>query len=90
MNRPPRLPDCLIVGMMKSGTSSLYRWLAEQPECAPAVAKEPDFFSSDQAWRRWVAWYGEVFAHALATSWSAKPPPATPTPFKVAPWLHAG
>ncbi len=59
-----RLPDYVIVGMMKSGTSSLYRWLAQQPECAPAGAKEPDFFSRDEVWARGVSWYSTMFDHA--------------------------
>lgn len=64
MNRPPRLPDYVIAGMMKSGTLSLYAWLAQQPECEPAGAKEPDFFSNEDAWKRGPSWYGEMFAHA--------------------------
>lgn len=58
-----RLPDYLIIGTMKSGTSSLYYWLAEHPGCAPAAKKEPDFFSSDELWGRGPGWYCELFAH---------------------------
>lgn len=63
MNTSVRLPDYVIVGMMKSGTSSLYQWLAEQPECGPAAAKEPDFFSRDKMWARGVSWYSTMFDH---------------------------
>lgn len=58
-----RLPDFIIIGMMKSGTSSLYYWLAEQPECSPA-AKEINFFSEDALWARGVEWYSTFFAEA--------------------------
>ncbi len=47
---------------MKSGTSSLYQWLAAQPEFALPEVKEPHFFSRDEVWRRGLDWYGERFS----------------------------
>lgn len=57
-----RLPDFIIVGAMKSGTTTLYRWLGEQPEIVLPQDKEPDFFSADRAWGRGLDWYGRLFA----------------------------
>ncbi len=62
--RRVRLPDYVIVGMMKSGTTSLYQWLGRQPECALAREKEPDYFSREDVWQRGLEWYGELFADA--------------------------
>jgi hypothetical protein len=56
-----RLPDFVIVGMMKSGTTTLYRWLAQQPEGAAAKKKEIHFFS--RYWDRGLPWYGSYFEH---------------------------
>ncbi len=56
-----RLPDFIIIGAMKSGTSSLYQWLAEQPEFSLPTVKEPHFFSRQEAWQRGLGWYGSLF-----------------------------
>ncbi len=56
-----RLPDFIIIGAMKSGTSSLYQWLAEQPEISLPEIKEPHFFSRDEVWARGIEWYSSLF-----------------------------
>ena len=38
----------LIIGSMKSGTSSLFSLLAQHPEVSPCVTKEPEFFVRDE------------------------------------------
>jgi len=57
-----RLPDFVIIGAMKSATSTLYHWLAVQPEVFMASPKETNFFARD--WGRGVDWYREFFAAA--------------------------
>lgn len=59
-----RLPDFIILGAMKAGTTSLFRWLGEQPEVHRPSVKEPHFFSEDGVWRKGVAWYGRLFVDA--------------------------
>jgi hypothetical protein len=55
----------LIIGAMKAGTSSLFSWLAEQPEVAvPPEIKEPNFFSDDRQWARGWSWYTDLFGPA--------------------------
>ena len=36
---------CIILGAGKSGTTSLFNYLAEHPEMAPCHNKEPNFFT---------------------------------------------
>lgn len=64
--RSGRLPDFIIIGAAKSGTTSLINWLAEQPEVGSPRVKEPDFFSVDRVWRRGPDWYATVFADAAS------------------------
>ncbi len=39
------LPDALVIGAQRSGTSSLYRWLGGHPGVAPSFRKEVEYFS---------------------------------------------
>ena len=52
-NRP--LPDTLILGAQKAGTTSLYHALAQHPETTPSRTKEIHFF--DLNYRRGTGWY---------------------------------
>lgn len=61
-----RLPDFIIIGTMKSGSTTLFRWLEQQPECWLPALKEPNFFSHDRTWRRGLDWYAGIFAPAGA------------------------
>jgi Sulfotransferase family len=63
-----RLPDFIIIGAAKSGTTSVFRWLSEQPEVHGCRLKEPDYFSHDRAWRRGQGWYASLFAGAALGS----------------------
>jgi hypothetical protein len=59
-----RLPDFVIIGAMKSATSTLYHWLEEQPECFLATPKETNFFGVEKDWERGIGWYAGLFAGA--------------------------
>lgn len=50
-----RLPDYLIVGAQKAGTTSLYDYLVEHPDVLPAATKEVHYF--DLHYRKGVNWY---------------------------------
>ena len=50
-----RLPDFLVIGAQKSGTTALFRWLVAHPDAAPSLVKEIHFF--DLNWHRGVEWY---------------------------------
>jgi hypothetical protein len=49
MERPRRWPNLFIVGAVKAGTTSLYRYLDDHPDIYMSPVKEPDFFTQDGA-----------------------------------------
>ena len=61
-----RLPTFLIIGAMRSGTSTLARWLVEHPGVFMAPGKELHFF--DRHFDRGVNWYGSLFAGVVGES----------------------
>ncbi|MEZ5897350.1 MAG: sulfotransferase [Parvularculaceae bacterium] len=60
------LPDFVIIGAMKCGTSTLHAQLAAQPGFFMSEPKEPNFFSDDDVYARGEAWYRGLFAEAPA------------------------
>jgi hypothetical protein len=62
MTEAGRLPGVVIIGAMKSASTSLYRWLDKQPEVFMAHPKETNFFTN--AWSRGSFWYSEQFGEA--------------------------
>jgi hypothetical protein len=61
-----RLPDFIIVGAMKCGTSGLHDQLARRSGLFLSNPKEPNFFSDDDVYRRGLDWYADLFAGARA------------------------
>lgn len=61
-----RLPDFLILGAMKSATSTLHDQLALQPGFFMSTPKEVHFFSDDDVWEQGKSWYSNHFADASA------------------------
>jgi hypothetical protein len=59
-----RLPDFVIIGAMKSATTTLHAQLARQPGIVMSDPKEPNFFSDDEQWARGLDWYASLFAAA--------------------------
>jgi hypothetical protein len=59
------LPSALIIGAQRSGTTSLFNYLAQHPDVLPPLAKEIHFF--DLHYARGVRWYrGRFpFSHRL-------------------------
>lgn len=58
---PARLPNVLVVGATKAGTTSMHSYLAVHPEIAASEEKEMRFFT-DPDCRDWVGAYQERFA----------------------------
>jgi len=56
-----RLADFVVIGAMKSGTTTLFEWLAAQPDFTMPSVKEPRFFSDDERWARGPDWYAGLF-----------------------------
>lgn len=61
-----RLPDFVIIGAMKSATSTLHTQLEAQPGFFMSTPKEPNFFSDADQWARGLDWYEGLFAGARA------------------------
>ena len=55
----PTMPDFIIIGAHRCGSTSLYKYLVKHPAIAPAVRKEIHFF--DRNFRKGVAWYQAQF-----------------------------
>lgn len=58
----PPLPNFLILGAMKAGTTSLAYWLGEHPDVFLAPGKELFFFNVPQRWELGLDWYRSQFA----------------------------
>ena len=56
-----RLPDWIIIGAMKAATSSLHRYLAQNPMITASNPKELDFFLEPKFSKRGLDWYGRQF-----------------------------
>lgn len=44
----PRLPDFIVIGARRSGTTSLFRWLADNPSIGVPGSKELHYFDTDR------------------------------------------
>ncbi|MEO0829146.1 MAG: sulfotransferase domain-containing protein [Pseudomonadota bacterium] len=64
MGQGVSLPDFLIIGAMKCGTTTLAEQLGLQPGIFMATPKEPNFFSDDDVYARGMDWYQHLFATA--------------------------
>jgi hypothetical protein len=60
----PRLPNFLIVGAAKSGTTSLASHLSKHPQVYVPPAKELYFFEREELWEKGPDWYAGQFAEA--------------------------
>lgn len=54
------LPTFIIIGTMKGGTTSLFNYLAAQPDVVTSSIKETDYFAKNHD--RGMAWYESLFA----------------------------
>jgi hypothetical protein len=59
-----QIPDFLVIGAAKSGSTTLYTYLAQHPKIAMSRIKEPCFFSNDDVWARGWGWYDTLFQGA--------------------------
>jgi sulfotransferase family protein len=59
-----RLPNFLVIGAMKGGTTSLYHYLGAHPQVYVPPYKAPEFFVEASNWWRGLDWYRKQFAGA--------------------------
>jgi hypothetical protein len=57
-------PDFIVIGAMKSATTTLHEQLARQPGVIMSRLKEPNFFSDDEMYARGWEWYSSLFGAA--------------------------
>ncbi len=62
-----RGPDFLVIGAMKSATTTLHAQLSRQDGFFMSDPKEPNFFSDDEIYAKGLSWYSSLFAEASAT-----------------------
>ena len=55
------LTTTIIIGAMKSGTTSLFYYLSEHPEICASKEKELHFFSDDSRFERGLGWYQSMW-----------------------------
>lgn len=63
------LPEFLIIGVQKGGTTSLYRYLEQHPCVASAFAKEVHFFDNhtrDYKYGKGMSWYRSHFVYSTS------------------------
>lgn len=56
------LPNLIVIGAQKCGTTSLHYYLSLHPQINMAGAKELNFFVADRNWPRGVGWYQSHFS----------------------------
>lgn len=66
IRRSARLPNFIVIGAMKSGTTSLFRYLEPHPEVFMPRLKELDFFIVEWNWARGLDWYRRRFRQAVS------------------------
>jgi hypothetical protein len=59
------LPNLLVIGAGKAGTTSLHYYLDQHPDVFMSDPKEPNLFQRD-AWRERLAWYESLFPEPAA------------------------
>ena len=67
MNSKPQREYVLILGSMKSGTTTLFDLLSQHPRIAPARSKEPGFFAFEHLWQEGFSWYDQEYDFNEAT-----------------------
>lgn len=60
----PRLPDFIIIGAAKAGTTSLVAYLKRHRDLYLSSPKEPEFFARKHRHRLGLAWYKALFSKA--------------------------
>jgi hypothetical protein len=59
--RTSQLPNFIVIGAMKSGTTSLFNYLRAHPQVYMSPSKEVDFFAGQDNWARGLDWYRRQF-----------------------------
>ena len=63
------LPTFVVIGAMKCGTTSLYRYLQQHPEICMSRTKEPNFFVREKNYDKGIEWYQSLFEASGQRIW---------------------
>ena len=88
---PGRLPDLVVIGATKAGTTSLYRYLGEHPQIFMSTIKEPRYFMDpffEGNYHRGVDWYRNLFRTQKTLCGEATPAYTQPLTTVVAERMH--
>ncbi len=64
MSQAGRLPDFIIIGAMRAGTTTLWTYLNEHPDIYMAKKKEIGYFSDPKYQNLDLSWYTDLFSEA--------------------------
>ncbi|WP_167738185.1 sulfotransferase domain-containing protein [Leisingera sp. NJS201] len=67
------IPDVIVIGAMKAGTTSLYEYMAGHSQIGVSAEKELDFFVSSKNWTRGPGWYHSQFSPGYSVYAEASP-----------------
>ena len=67
------LPNLIVIGAMKCGTTSLHFQLRRHPEIETSSEKELNFFIEEKNWPKGVAWYASRFRGGTAIRGESSP-----------------
>jgi hypothetical protein len=56
------LPNFILIGVQKAGTTSLYDWIAQHPDVyGPKGMKDFPFFCNDEYYKNGLKWFSKFF-----------------------------
>lgn len=61
VDRPTALPNCIVIGAIKCGTTSLHFYLQQHPQIMMSHPKELNYFIKSRNWFRGKEWYRSHF-----------------------------
>lgn len=67
------LPNLIVIGASKCGTTSLHRYLDRHPQIAMSRDKELNFFIAERNWAKGVEWYASRFPAGTAVRGESSP-----------------
>ena len=67
------LPNLIIIGAMKCGTTSLHHYLNLHPEISMSSKKELNFFRAGKDWQQGIEWYKSHFTNSTKIRGEASP-----------------
>lgn len=67
------LPDFIVIGAMRAGTTTLYHHLSHHPDIGMSRMKETDFFVSKMNWPLGLDWYQSQFDPGFALKGEVSP-----------------